>query len=94
MKNLAMYMPRPGYIHQTNLGLPGNQTINSNTENNQTAATILVQAQSGLILLCCQATFTGISQAAKATLRRIFSPRFIGIAYITGIFCQLRLASV
>jgi hypothetical protein len=78
-RNLAMYMAMPVYNHQFRLGVPGNQTISSNTENIHIAATILIQAQRGLILLCVHARFIGISHAAKSTPRRIFSPRFIGI---------------
>jgi hypothetical protein len=85
MRNLAMYMPRPVYNHQFKLGVPGNQTSSSNTENIHTAATILIQAQRGLILLCGHATPIGISHAAKSTPNRIFSPRFIGIAGVVAI---------
>jgi len=81
MRNLAMYMPRPVYNHQFKLAVPGNQTSSSNTENIHTAATILIQAQRGLILLC--------GHAAKSTPNRIFSPRFIGIAGVVAIFKSL-----
>jgi len=78
-RNLAICIAMPVHNHQFKLCIPGNQTITSNTENIHTAATILIQAQRGLILLCGHAKFIGISQVAKSAPRRIFSPRFIGI---------------
>jgi hypothetical protein len=80
-KDLAIYKPMPAESHHFKSLSCGSHTISSKTENIQNAATILIQAQRGLTLLCGQASPIGISHAANSQPSSIFSVRLTKSSY-------------